>query len=231
MARDFTPQDNMDCGDFTGLNNATVGTWLYWINFDVNATDKKIYYKLFGSSVEVHCFQGGTPSGADDELMMDVLDADVDRWLTHSTDANNVIDTWINVVCVWNGANSGSINKNGTALTLSDDVATMDGDLSDSNANLGIMNGIDGNTTSGVDGRIAHIAFYKTNFTAAEVTAISHGVNPFVFRNDIIEFYMPDNGNDDPEGQYVGQINKGTTNGSPPKFAGNPPVELLENYL
>ena len=83
--------------------------------------------------------------------------------------------------------------------------------------------------TADVDGKLAHCAFWDAALSANEHAALAHGVNPFAIRSQSQQFYYPINGNDSPESEYVQQATLTVNNAT--KFAGNPPVELLENYL
>ena len=69
--------------------------------------------------------------------------------------------------------------------------------------------------------------------SADKVSAINNGANPFAFSSGVggnLAFYAPVNGNKSPEDNYAGQTTDGDLTGTT-KFAGNPPVDLLENYL
>lgn len=80
-----------------------------------------------------------------------------------------------------------------------------------------------------LNGQLAYCCFWDVVLSSNEESALANGVNPFAIRNSNLQYNYPFDGNNSPENEYVQQANgtlKGTT-----KFSGNPPVELIENYL
>ena len=80
------------------------------------------------------------------------------------------------------------------------------------------------------EGKISEVIFNSVKYTANQILSLNSGVNPFVVADQTVEFYAPLYGNESPESDYAGQVNKGTLEGTPAKFA-HPQVELLENYV
>jgi len=79
------------------------------------------------------------------------------------------------------------------------------------------------------DGGLAHGSIWTSDLVVSHALALFRGANPFIMDQDDLVFYAPLDGNNSPENEYVSQFNltlSGTT-----KFSGNPPVDLLENYL
>jgi len=102
--------------------------------------------------------------------------------------------------------------------------------------NLDYSNSIDfsiGSTEQGTseffNGEISFAAVWDIALSNNEELILSHGVCPFVVRNEALRMYCPLDGNDSPEANYA-STSTGTVTGTT-KFAGNPPVELIENYL
>ncbi len=90
-----------------------------------------------------------------------------------------------------------------------------------------------GDSTPGnfMDGELAHGCIWDVTLSQNELDILQRGVNPFIVDNDNLVFYCPVEGNNSPEPDLIAQALKMTVGGTPLKFAGDPPVELLENFL
>lgn len=86
----------------------------------------------------------------------------------------------------------------------------------------------EGCTFSELAGEVANYAHYGREFPVASAQALSRGVNPFAFGT--MRIFCPLAGDKSPEPDISGNDLDGTLTGTT-KFAGNPPVELIENYL
>ena len=79
------------------------------------------------------------------------------------------------------------------------------------------------------NGKISYTAIWSVKLTSNQLLAIANGVNPFAIDPSNALRLFPVDGNQSPEPDYINQANV-VLDGST-KFSGNPPVELLENYL
>jgi len=73
-------------------------------------------------------------------------------------------------------------------------------------------------------------AQWDTEFGAARAAALTSGVNPLGFGKVGMRLFVSIFGNESPEPDWSGNDFDGTVTGTT-KFAGNPPIELMENYL
>jgi len=81
------------------------------------------------------------------------------------------------------------------------------------------------------DGKLAYATIWDIDLVANDDVILSRGVNPFLIKNSNIIYFVVVEGNDSPEPNYAEPSATATLTATPLKFAGNPPVELLENYL
>jgi len=76
------------------------------------------------------------------------------------------------------------------------------------------------------DGELSHITIWKAELSAAEITALSRGVNPFGIRPDTLVLLAPFWGNQDPEPDYSGQGNTPVMTSTTQRI-GNPPHTII----
>ena len=77
---------------------------------------------------------------------------------------------------------------------------------------------------------LAFVSVWNVEIPITHLLAISHGVPAFIINNGSDVLHAPLYGVHSPEIDEAGGNNTGTLTNTT-KFAGNPPVELLENYL
>jgi len=138
------------------------------------------------------------------------------------------LDTWYSTCGICRGNTDREIFLEGVTEDTDANSVTWNSNI-DSIA-IGARRSSGGFTTF-YEGRLSHCAVYNVSLSTTHQLALSRGAHPFIMRNDALVFFCAVEGNDSPEGDYVGQSAQQTLSGSPPKFVGNPPVELLENYL
>jgi len=80
-------------------------------------------------------------------------------------------------------------------------------------------------------GSLSNIVIWDVVLTNDEQLALASGVNPFAIEPANIKCNCPLDGNDSPENNYATPADTAAHVGTPVKYVGNPPVELLENYL
>ena len=80
-------------------------------------------------------------------------------------------------------------------------------------------------------GEMAWSVGWDVNIGATIAGALARGVNPFVVLRDNMGWDYPMYDVIDGRDEGPNQLPSATFTGSPTKFSGNPPVELLENYL
>ena len=74
------------------------------------------------------------------------------------------------------------------------------------------------------------VLFPRSILSDVQLTAITHGVHPFIIDDGNIQAFYTLWGNEDPESDMTGNGFNATDNAAA-RFTPNPPVELLENYL
>ena len=82
---------------------------------------------------------------------------------------------------------------------------------------------------SAFDGRIGLCCEWSVDVDDTNTAAMGRGAQPFVIDDANLVFYAPLEGHDSPEVEYISRNNL-TLSGTS-KFAGNPPIEPLENFL
>ncbi len=138
-------------------------------------------------------------------------------------------DTWTSLGCDYNKSsttNDPNCYENGTLQTeteTSTPAGTAKGGVDSIRMGENVGGGGD------FDGREAHFSFWDVALSTNEELALFHGVPPLVIRDQNLQFYYSLDGNNSPENEHVQQA-LGTVTGAT-KFAGNPPVMLVENYL
>jgi len=137
---------------------------------------------------------------------------------SHNTDLFNC------VVIRANGTNV-LITSNLDTTVTGDSITNIDDTTADSRVNGYNSGGSD------TDMEAAHAVTWNVSLSENEVTALTRGVNPLPIRHSNKVNWIPLDGNNDPENEYSQNQRAITTNGSPVRFTGNPPVELIENYL
>lgn len=81
------------------------------------------------------------------------------------------------------------------------------------------------------NGKVSHGVIWNTPLLSTSLGALSRGVNPFIIQNENLQHYSPLSGNFSPEENWGSSLDKPTLTNAPAKFAGNPPVEHLSNYI
>jgi len=81
------------------------------------------------------------------------------------------------------------------------------------------------------NGRMADFAIWKVWIGDNQIKALGRGVNPMFVSSTKPYLYYPMWNDEDPQPEWGGNSWTGAYNGTLPKFAGHPPIELLETYL
>ena len=152
------------------------------------------------------------------------------------TNDRNIPDgTWHILIVTYNGGG----NNNAAGINFYDN-GTQAGETIINN-NLTTTNTTNDNPTIGArpdgttdyTGQTAFCAIWNIVLTDSQIAAISRGANPFVVAHSSnLLCYLPLEGNESAtEPDFRAQAHQGVMTGPPTKFAGNPPVEHIENYL
>jgi len=229
MARDFDgTDDRLDAGDTAQNDDKTTMTAFIWGNIVSAGTSDKFYEQLNQSSP----FNGTQFSISHLDATkwgIDIQD-DPNRCLIYNTTTNIITGSWHSHFGAWEGGNDVLLYYDDIVQSENPVVVTTPTNTAQPARNFAIG----ANNTGGdaLNAKLAYLVLWDVNLTSNEAEILSRGVNPFIVRNSNITLFYPIHGNDDPESQYITQIDTATVEGGgAAKFAGNPPVEHLENYL
>lgn len=147
-------------------------------------------------------------------------------------DSSTTIDdsTWHNAFTDYDRSSDANdpVIRIDAAADEASETTTPSGTANTGDDQINIGEGVSGSPDYQGDAYV--FVVWSSSPTNNEILAMNNGVNPFVINNPNIIIFYPLNGNDSPEGDYIGQSTKLTVTG-PTKATTNPPVELLENYL
>lgn len=204
------------------------GSWSVWIRVesDGEADAGRIYQKSGRGAVRVEV------AGASGIQMTQTFSGANGVWNTD--DEPLTYDVWHHLVINYD---SDDVNNNPTIFTdtsssVINEANTPTGTRStDESANLVLFNA--GGNTRDFDGEMYYFCWSNAELTTNEIAILSRGVNPFIVNHSSITMLDPLHG--DLTGQNATRNitggESGLITGTLTQFAGNPPVEMLENYL
>jgi hypothetical protein len=140
------------------------------------------------------------------------------------------LDQWVSLSMNYDGSdvtNDPDFYFDNTQSTTGE-ASTPEGTVND-NGSLFIGNA--NANTRDYDGGLSYFTFYTTELTSQQRQSLANGVNPFVVVNSTLVGCYPFDSDDLTIGRNYFEGESATAVANIVRFPGNPPIELLENYL
>ncbi len=236
MARDFDGiNDDVIYGVVGEMQGTCAITVHSWARLDDHVSGDQAMVNTEGGGVIpfILFFDDSNPSGTDrfDFFVSTQCGGGNDRAATTAGVA--LIDTWQAVTGRWEQNTSDGIDIHVDGTRYDENASSPYCTSTQINSSNGQANNIGEASTGGRDfnGKLGESAGWDVILTTTEIQGLANGVTPFVIRHSNLQYYSPIYGNNDPEGNFSQNPTETGTVTGPTKFAGHPPVMMLQEYI